>query len=244
MSEKVPTRPLIVYCRTVILMSKHSQSRSKWTLVQKSTHSISCESVGDFVVRVRDPRSRTVGGCNASRRRCSRRSPGFRNPVTVITIIANLFPRTLSRVFRYSKKVSSYNMSDHENDANSADGMSKWGKNGFGAPVAAKQSGKFSKDESETVRKAIAEFCSTRDISIARLCSECDHKAELKGAWMEISKCLPERSVQSVYRHGIRKVCICLVRFVLPFCERHLTNATAAPLSTRGLDRRRNYSTL
>jgi hypothetical protein len=97
-------------------------------------------------------------------------------------------------------------MSNKERDADSADGTSKWGKNGFGAPVAIKQSGKFSKEESEKIRNAIEEFCRTRDVTVARLCSECDHKAELKGAWMEISKCLPERSVQSVYRHGIRKV--------------------------------------
>lgn len=97
-------------------------------------------------------------------------------------------------------------MSDQEHDADSAEVMNKWSKNGFGAPVAAKQSGKFSKAESEKVRKAIAEFCDVRQITVARLCSECDHKAELKGAWMEIAKCLPERSVQSVYRHGIRQV--------------------------------------
>ncbi|GAX10256.1 Myb-like DNA-binding protein REB1 [Fistulifera solaris] len=97
-------------------------------------------------------------------------------------------------------------MSHKECDADSADGTSKWGKNGFGAPVAIKQSGKFSKEESEKIRNAIEEFCRTRDVTVARLCSECDHKAELKGAWMEISKCLPQRSVQSVYRHGIRKL--------------------------------------
>jgi hypothetical protein len=43
-------------------------------------------------------------------------------------------------------------------------------------------------------------------IPTSRLCSECDHKAELKGAWMEIAKRLPHRSVQSVYRHGIRQL--------------------------------------
>ena len=143
-------------------------------------------------------------------------SPGFRNPVTVVLIVSlkNFF--TLYPVCFEIWKSASQNMSDRENDADaSADGLSKWGKNGFGAPVPTKQSGMFSKEETEIVRKAIAEFCSARDISVARLCSECDHKAELKGAWMEISKCLPERSVQSVYRHGIRKVCVCLVRFVL-----------------------------
>lgn len=80
----------------------------------------------------------------------------------------------------------------------------KWSKNGFGAPVD-KTSGKFSKEESELVRKSIEDFCNARQITISRLCSECDHKAELKGAWMEIAKRLPHRSVQSVYRHGIRQ---------------------------------------
>jgi Myb-like DNA-binding domain len=80
----------------------------------------------------------------------------------------------------------------------------KWSKNGFGAPVD-KTSGKFSKEESELVKKSIEEFCNARQITISRLCSECDHKAELKGAWMEIAKRLPHRSVQSVYRHGIRQ---------------------------------------
>jgi hypothetical protein len=81
----------------------------------------------------------------------------------------------------------------------------KWAKNGYGQGVN-KTSGKFSKDESEIVRKAVEEFCNIKQISVARLCSECDHKAELKGAWMEISKKLPHRSVQSVYRHGLRQL--------------------------------------
>ena len=80
----------------------------------------------------------------------------------------------------------------------------KWSKNGFGAPVDV-TSGKFSKEESEQVKKAIEEFCNAKQITVSRLCSECDHKAELKGAWMEIAKKLPHRSVQSVYRHGIRQ---------------------------------------
>ena len=83
--------------------------------------------------------------------------------------------------------------------------FNKWNKNGFGVPVV-KQSGKFSKEESDLVRKSVEEFCAAKQISTARLCSECDHKAELKGAWMEIAKRLPHRSVQSVYRHGIRRM--------------------------------------
>jgi hypothetical protein len=82
----------------------------------------------------------------------------------------------------------------------------KWSKNGFGANVpSSKQTGKFTKAESEIIRQSIEQFCAAKQISVARLCSECDHKAELKGAWMEIAKCLPHRSVQSVYRHGIRR---------------------------------------
>ena len=81
----------------------------------------------------------------------------------------------------------------------------KWNKNAFGAPVP-KQSGKFSKEESELVKKSVEEYCAAKQISTARLCSECDHKAELKGAWMEIAKRIPHRSVQSVYRHGIRRL--------------------------------------
>ena len=81
------------------------------------------------------------------------------------------------------------------------DAGNKWNKNGYGAPVQTKLTGKFTKDESERVRLSIEQFCAAKQISVARLCSECDHKAELKGAWMEIAKVLPHRSVQSVYRY-------------------------------------------
>mmetsp|Transcript_47084 Transcript_47084/g.70018 ORF Transcript_47084/g.70018 Transcript_47084/m.70018 type:complete len:387 (-) Transcript_47084:268-1428(-) len=81
----------------------------------------------------------------------------------------------------------------------------KWSKNGFGEPVT-RPGGKFSKEETETVRRAVEDYCSTKKITTARLCSECDHKSELKGAWMEIAKALPHRTVQSVYRHGLRQL--------------------------------------
>ncbi len=56
------------------------------------------------------------------------------------------------------------------------------------------------------MKRAVEEYCAMKDISVSRLCSECEHKAELKGAWMEIAKKLPHRSVQSVYRHGLRQL--------------------------------------
>lgn len=89
--------------------------------------------------------------------------------------------------------------------AGGAGGTNKWSKNGYGNPVR-RQSGKFSRSETEVVRKAVEQFCHAKQIPTSRLCSECDHKAELKGAWMEIAKALPHRSVQSVYRHGIRQL--------------------------------------
>jgi hypothetical protein len=104
----------------------------------------------------------------------------------------------------------------------------KWAKNGFGQGVV-KTSGKFSKDESEIVRKAVEDFCTVKQISVARLCSECDHKAELKGAWMEISKRLPHRSVQSVYRHGLRQL--------HPFiCQKGLRQVEGRSLSSNASD--------
>lgn len=92
-----------------------------------------------------------------------------------------------------------------EGNGNNSGSNNKWNKNGFGADVK-KQSGKFSRAESELVRRAVEEYCHAKQIPTARLCSECDHKAELKGAWMEIARRLPHRSVQSVYRHGIRQL--------------------------------------
>lgn len=78
-------------------------------------------------------------------------------------------------------------------------------KNGYGEPCP-RQGGKFTREETDLVRRAVEEYCTVKCISTARLCSECDHKAELKGAWMEIAKRLPHRTVQSVYRHGLRQL--------------------------------------
>lgn len=66
--------------------------------------------------------------------------------------------------------------------------------------------GKFTTEETAQVRVAIEEYCTLKNITAARLCSECDHKTELKGAWMEIAKRLPHRTVQSIYRHGLRQL--------------------------------------
>ncbi len=68
------------------------------------------------------------------------------------------------------------------------------------------RTGKYSAEETATIIRAVKEYCNMKQITVARLCSECDHKADLKGSWMEIAKCLPNRPVQSVYRHGLRQL--------------------------------------
>ncbi|VEU33533.1 unnamed protein product [Pseudo-nitzschia multistriata] len=80
-----------------------------------------------------------------------------------------------------------------------------WHKNGFGQGLKTR-TGKYTKEETEIIKNAVKEYCTMKQISVSRLCSECDHKADLKGSWMEIAKCLPYRSVQSVYRHGLRQL--------------------------------------
>ena len=83
----------------------------------------------------------------------------------------------------------------------------RWAKNFEGVAPETLSSGKFSKEESETVRQAVTEYCERRNITAGHLCSEqMDHKQECKGAWMEIARNLPHRTVQSVYRHGLRQM--------------------------------------
>ena len=83
----------------------------------------------------------------------------------------------------------------------------RWAKNFEGMAPETLSSGKFSKEESETVRRAVTEYCERRNITAGHLCSEqMDHKQECKGAWMEIARALPHRTVQSVYRHGLRQM--------------------------------------
>ena len=79
----------------------------------------------------------------------------------------------------------------------------KWIKNAFGEDVALR-GGKFSKEESEKIRAAAVSACAAKQIDPSRLCAECEHKPELRGIWLEIAQEFPHRSVQSVYRHGIR----------------------------------------
>jgi hypothetical protein len=97
------------------------------------------------------------------------------------------------------------NENNDNNSTNDQTANNKWSKNGFGE-ACPRSGGKFTREETELVRRSVEEYCAIKQISTSRLCSECDHKAELKGAWMEIAKRLPHRTVQSVYRHGLRQL--------------------------------------
>lgn len=102
---------------------------------------------------------------------------------------------------------SAWAMGDQEHGLGAMGVDNKWSKNGYGQPCPAPQNnGKFTPAETTVVRQAIEEYCTAKNITTSRLCSECDHKAELKGAWMDIARRLPHRTVQSVYRHGLRQL--------------------------------------
>lgn len=46
----------------------------------------------------------------------------------------------------------------------------------------------------------------TNNTTPQRLCTENAHKGDLRGAWLEIARAVPHRTVQSIYRHGIRRL--------------------------------------
>ena len=80
----------------------------------------------------------------------------------------------------------------------------KWSRNGFGQPIHATM-GRFTPSESMAVQTAIQNYCSKNSIDPSSLCSDTDHRSDrLRGAWQHIAQELPHRTVQSVYRHGLR----------------------------------------
>lgn len=81
---------------------------------------------------------------------------------------------------------------------------SVWRRNGFGKTITPK-GGKFSASESALVKEAVEKYCQSHGVTSSRLCSDADNRTDhLRGAWMEIAQALPHRTVQSVYRHGLR----------------------------------------
>lgn len=82
---------------------------------------------------------------------------------------------------------------------------SKWWKNGHGVVLTSPKKGKYSAEETKILKEAMEDYCQTNKISAARLCDESDKRSDhLRGAWLQIAQALPDRTLQSVYRHGIR----------------------------------------
>lgn len=79
----------------------------------------------------------------------------------------------------------------------------RWSKNGL--PLGSVTDEVFTKEESDLILKSINEYCVTKNITTTQLCSEYDDNSELRGAWQVIAKAIPHRSVQSIYRYGIRR---------------------------------------
>jgi hypothetical protein len=87
---------------------------------------------------------------------------------------------------------------------------SQWLRNGFGMSVEkSKNNGKWTEEECALLEQSVEQYCSMRGIAASYLCSsdsktsDEDHSRR-RGAWIEISKALPHRSVQSIYRKSMR----------------------------------------
>ncbi|CAM9116342.1 unnamed protein product, partial [Ectocarpus sp. 13 AM-2016] len=66
--------------------------------------------------------------------------------------------------------------------------------------------GKYSNTESKIVVDAIKSYASANAITVESLCQDGSRSVGSKRAWLSIANCLPDRSVQSIYRHGIRQL--------------------------------------
>ncbi|CBN78226.1 conserved unknown protein [Ectocarpus siliculosus] len=66
--------------------------------------------------------------------------------------------------------------------------------------------GKYSNTESKIVVDAIKSYASANAITVDSLCQDGSRSVGSKRAWLSIANCLPDRSVQSIYRHGIRQL--------------------------------------
>ncbi|KAL3789404.1 hypothetical protein HJC23_001952 [Cyclotella cryptica] len=84
----------------------------------------------------------------------------------------------------------------------SDDRINHWSLNGFGEPVFT--GGLYSHSEIRTLETTLKDYCASKNVTPAELCSERHYKA-VRGAWHEIAQCLPHRTVLSVYRRALRQ---------------------------------------
>ena len=81
-----------------------------------------------------------------------------------------------------------------------------WSLNGFGQPVLT--GGMYRPDEERILDKAVRDYCASKNATLTQLCGGDDHRKHdgvLRGAWAEIARCLPHRTVLSVYRKALRR---------------------------------------
>ena len=81
-----------------------------------------------------------------------------------------------------------------------------WSLNGYGQPVLT--GGMYKPDEELILDKAVRDYCASKNVTLTQLCGGGDHRKHdraLRGAWAEIARCLPHRTVLSIYRKAIRR---------------------------------------
>ncbi len=81
-----------------------------------------------------------------------------------------------------------------------------WSLNGFGQPVLT--GGMYKPDEERILDAAVRDYCASKNVTLTQLCGGEDrrkHDGMVRGAWAEIARCLPHRTVLSVYRKALRR---------------------------------------
>lgn len=91
-------------------------------------------------------------------------------------------------------------------DPNSDSRVNIWSLNGYGQPVFT--GGLYRQDEAKTLERTVKDYCASKNVTLSELCGGHDHKVHnksVRGAWQEIARCLPHRTVLSVYRRALRQ---------------------------------------
>lgn len=82
-----------------------------------------------------------------------------------------------------------------------------WSLNGYGQPVFT--GGMYQSDEIRTLEATVRDYCASNNVALGQLCGGEDYTAHnklVRGAWQEIARCLPHRTVLSVYRRAKRQL--------------------------------------
>ncbi|CAM9271142.1 unnamed protein product [Ectocarpus sp. 8 AP-2014] len=115
---------------------------------------------------------------------------------------SSLLPSSSSASRKAPKKnTSSLPSATTPSSSTAVDGGRQWTED-----VKGMKGGKYSNTESKIVVDAIKSYASANAITVESLCQDGSRSVGSKRAWLSIANCLPDRSVQSIYRHGIRQL--------------------------------------